>query len=79
MSATSVSARRISVSAVVRGGGVLGPGLDGWKQTLAMLGGDADWQAAPTRIPTPQILPAAERRRVGAVVKLALEVGLQAV
>ena len=57
--------------------GVLGPGLADWPGTRAVLRGDLDWSTLPTAIPAPGRLPAAERRRVGTSVKLALAVAEQ--
>ena len=62
----------------VTGIGVLGPGLDGWAQAAALLRRPADWQPAPTLPPPPARLPPAERRRSGAIVRLALAVADQA-
>ncbi len=59
--------------------GLLGPGLPDWPAAAAVLTGRADWQCSPTVLAAPQILPPAERRRTGRMVKLALTVGLEAV
>jgi len=67
-----------SLSAWVEGVGVLGPGLPDWPAAVRVLRAQQPWQSAPTVLPAPQCLPAAERRRTGAVVKLALAVGLEA-
>ena len=66
------------LSAYVEGIGALGPGLNNWPETCAVLSGRAAYQAAAAILPTPTILPAAERRRTGRVVKLALAVALEA-
>ncbi len=58
--------------------GVLGPGLPDWPATARVLSGSASWEPAPTVLPPPLALPAAERRRTGAVVRLTLAVGLEA-
>jgi hypothetical protein len=63
----------------VRGIGLLGPGLPDWATGKALLRQPADWAAAPTVLPAPERLPAAERRRCGAIVKLSLAVADQAV
>ena len=70
-----MSALRACVEAV----GVLGPGLPDWSATARVLTGDAPWEAAATVLPPPACLPSAERRRTGAVVRLTLAVGLEAV
>jgi hypothetical protein len=67
------------LSAYVSGIGVLGPGLGSWGDAAAVLSGQRAYQAAPTVLPTPAILAAAERRRSGRVVKLALGVALEAI
>ena len=54
--------------------GLCGPGLAGWHVSLPVLSGAAPYLAAATQIPTADRLPAAERRRVGTSVKLALAV-----
>ncbi len=59
--------------------GVLGPGLGGWPQAIACLADPAAWVSAPTALPPPARLPAAERRRAGAIVKLSLGVADQAI
>ena len=56
----------------VRGVGVLGPGLDGWERARAVLAGEAAYAPAATAVPTPAILPAAERRRSSAAIRLAV-------
>jgi hypothetical protein len=67
------------LSAVVRGVGLLGPGLENWPAAAAVLAGTAPYSPQPTVLPTPAALPAAERRRTGAVVRLALAIGFEAV
>src|SRR5882724_8757564 len=66
------------LAAQIEGIGLLGPGLDGWTSSLALLEGRSPYIPQPTVLPTPDGLPPAERRRLGRVVKLALGVGLQA-
>jgi hypothetical protein len=63
----------------VRGVGVLGPGLTGWHATRAVLRAEAAYRAAETPRPTGSALPPAERRRCGAPVRLALDVGMEAI
>lgn len=62
----------------VEGIGLLGPGLDGWATSRAVLAGEADYVAAPTNLRPSDMLPAAERRRTGVPIKLALAVGQEA-
>jgi hypothetical protein len=62
----------------IGGIGVLGPGLCDWPQTAAVLSGKQPYAAAPTVLPIPAMLPPAERRRTGRVVKVALAVALEA-
>jgi hypothetical protein len=62
----------------VDGIGVLGPGMPDWPTARAVLAGERDVVPAPVVLPAIAALPAAERRRTGAVVKLAVSVGLQA-
>lgn len=61
----------------LEGVGLLGPGLGGWTEGAGLLS-RGPWQAADVQIPSPQRLPAAERRRAGAVVKLSIAVADQA-
>lgn len=58
----------------VLGIGLVGPGLPSWEQALPVLRGDTAFVFAPSLVPPPQRLPAAERRRAGAAVKIALSV-----
>jgi ABC-type amino acid transport substrate-binding protein len=67
------------LSAYLSGVGVLGPGLNGWPQTAEVLLGKQPYLKTPTLLPVPTMLPAAERRRTGRVVKLALAVAQEAV
>lgn len=67
------------LSACLQGVGVLGPGLADWPAAAAVLTGEAIYRAAPTALPLPAVLPAAERRRAGRVVKLALAIAAEAV
>lgn len=58
--------------------GLAGPGLCGWQASRVILAGDADYVYAPTVLVPSALLPAAERRRTGVPVKLALAVGAEA-
>jgi len=65
--------------AQVRGIGLLGPGFDDWAGAAQVLAGHAPYASRATVLPAPAALPPAERRRTGAVVKLALAIGFEAV
>ena len=67
-----------ALTAGIEGIGVLGPGLPDWPAAARVLSGAAPWEPAHTVLPAPLCLPSAERRRTGAVVRLALAVGLEA-
>jgi Beta-ketoacyl synthase, N-terminal domain len=67
------------LSAYVRGIGLLGPGLDDWAAGAPILAGLAPYAPRATVLPVPAGLPSAERRRTGAVVRLALAIGSEAV
>jgi hypothetical protein len=62
----------------VEGIGLLGPGLDGWLTSRSVLAGEADYVAVPTNLRASDMLPAAERRRAGVPIKLALAIGQEA-
>lgn len=62
----------------IEGVGIIAPGLSGWPDACAVLRGDVPWASAPTALPTPALLPAAERRRASRIVKATLAAGLQA-
>ncbi len=66
------------IAAYVGGVGVLGPGLHNWTEAADVLSGRCAYQPAPTVLPVPALLPPAERRRTGRVVKTALAVALEA-
>jgi hypothetical protein len=58
--------------------GLLGPGLPGWPGSHAVLTGGAAYVPGELVLAAPEALPPAERRRTGLPVKLALNVGLDA-
>ncbi len=66
------------LQAAVLGVGFLGPGCSDWPGMVAVLRGERRWEPAATVLPPPECLPAAERRRTGTIVKLALGVGMEA-
>ncbi|HEX3951394.1 MAG TPA: beta-ketoacyl synthase chain length factor [Steroidobacteraceae bacterium] len=68
----------MNLSAFIGGIGVLGPGLENWPHAAAVLSGSRPYVTAPTVLPIPAMLPPAERRRTGRVVKLALAVAWEA-
>lgn len=69
----------MALSAYIEGIGLLGPGLSGWVESQGVLTGQKPYHPAKTLLPTPALLPAAERRRSGVIVKLTLATGLEAV
>ncbi|MDI1238831.1 MAG: beta-ketoacyl synthase chain length factor [Polaromonas sp.] len=68
-----------SLTVYVEGIGLLGPGLSGWTPGREHLAGSAPYEAVRCVLPLPMALPPAERRRAGAVVKVSLAVGQEAV
>jgi hypothetical protein len=54
------------------GVGLVGPGLPSWSEGQRALRGELPYVSAPAVVPPPQRLPAAERRRAGAAVKVAM-------
>ena len=67
------------LSAFIEGIGLLGPGLTDWPSSRSVLDGSQPYQPSKTVLPPPALLPAAERRRSGALVKLTLATGLEAI
>ena len=77
---TPFSARSATPLAVfVEGIGLLGPGLSSWAQGRQCLDDSLRYEAGRCVLPLPMALPSAERRRAGAVVKVSLAVGQEAV
>ncbi len=68
----------MSLAARIEGVGLVGPGLAGWAASRAVLAGREALVPRPTVIPSSDMLPAAERRRAGKCVRLALGAGLEA-
>jgi len=58
--------------------GLRAPGLDGWHNSSAVLRGVLPYRTLPLALATPQQLPANEKRRVTALVKLALNAAEEA-
>jgi len=69
----------MTLTAYIEGIGLLGPGLTDWPSSRAALSGQQAYQSHKTVLPPPALLPAAERRRSGAIVKLTLATGLEAI
>lgn len=67
------------MNAWVTGIGIFGHGLDTWANARAVLRGEVEPSGATGPIPPCSKLPAAERRRAGSVVNLALGVAFEAV
>jgi hypothetical protein len=67
------------LSVYLEGVGLLGPGLQGWPASAPLLSVPSSYARQPLSIPECDCLPPAERRRVGAQVKIALTVGREAV
>jgi hypothetical protein len=74
-----MSAKTLPLTARIGGIGLLGPGLDDWAASATVLAGVTPYVSRATVLPVPSALPAAERRRTVAVVKLALAIGFEAV
>lgn len=68
-----------TLTAYIEGIGLLGPGLTDWPSSRAILTGQQSYQPNKTILPPPTLLPSAERRRSGKIVKLTLATGLEAV
>jgi len=71
--------RTASLSAYIEGIGLLGPGLSDWPSSRTILDGSQAYLPSKTVLPAPLLLPAAERRRSGALIKLTLATGLEAI
>lgn len=74
-----MSGTTTSLQVWVQGIGLLGPGLPSWADSREVLGGAREHVSTPTVLPPPARLPAAERRRAGSAVKLAMAVADEAV
>lgn len=66
------------LAAFIEGISLIGPGLSGWTAAAPVLAGQAAYVAAPTQLPPLTVLPAAERRRAGRIVQIAIAAGLEA-
>jgi hypothetical protein len=68
----------MKLCAYIDGIGILGPGISDWTQASDLLSGRRPYAPAATVLPIPSMLPPAERRRTGRVVRLALAIASQA-
>lgn len=68
-----------TLTVYIDGIGLLGPGLPGWADGRAVLSGQAAYLDQKTVLSAPALLPPAERRRCGPIVKLALAIGQEAI
>ena len=68
----------MKLGARIEGVGLFGPGLPGWNASRPILNGETPYEARATVIPSPDVLPATERRRAGKSVRLSLAAGLEA-
>lgn len=66
------------LTACIRGIGLIGPGFTDWRSGARVIAGEEGYAPRPTVIPAPEGLPAAERRRTGTTVRLAVSVAQQA-
>ncbi len=67
------------LTACIQGIGLIGPGLADWRSGARVIAGEAGYSPRPTAVPAAEGLPAAERRRTSATVRLGLGVAQQAV
>ena len=67
------------MQAWIDGIGFIAPGMPDWASARAVLRGERAYEAAPSVLPVPSLLPPAERRRASRVIKLSLALGLEAV
>ena len=70
---------RQPLTVFVEGIGLLGPGLSSWAQGRQQLDGSSPYRTDRCVLPLPMALPPAERRRAGAIVRVSLAVGQEAV
>lgn len=67
------------LAAYIEGIGLLGPGFNNWPDSKPFICGLQPYLPGKTALPLPALLPAAERRRSGATVRLTLASGLEAI
>lgn len=63
---------------VILGIGAVGPGFSNWPELQTQLKEGSQSDSTKTQLPSPEILPPAERRRASPIVKAGLSVGLEA-
>jgi hypothetical protein len=66
------------LSAYLDGISVIGPGIRDWPTAEACFTGRMAYVPGATELPSPAVLPSAERRRAGRINKLAIALGLEA-
>ena len=69
----------MTLTAYIEGIGLLGPGLSDWPNGRVVLDGSQPYRPSQTVLPVPALLPAAERRRSGPLIRLTLAAGLEAI
>lgn len=77
-SLTTTTPLKTSLYAYIDGVGLLGPGFDSWHSATPILRGETVYQPRACVLPAPALLPPAERRRCGPIIKLSLAIGLDA-
>src|SRR5688500_12244464 len=70
---------RDAMRAYLRGVGIFAAGLNGWNAAEAVLAGEKPYEFAESSLPSPEILPPAERRRAASTVHCALAVAHEAI
>ncbi len=64
----------------IEGIGLLGPAMPNWKSAREILRANGEsFVPALVQLPLPEMLPASERRRAGAAIKLSMAVGIAAI
>lgn len=66
------------VQLYIDGIGLWGAGLDDWPQARSVLRGEQPYVASSQALPSPAVLPAAERRRSPATARIAVQVAAEA-